>query len=154
MVLDADGLNIISSHPEYRDKLYEACIFTPHMMELGRMLKKDAGWMGEQMFSVLEEFTEHYPGTLIWKDACTIVRCSQGEIYLNRSGNDGMATAGSGDVLAGLLGGLLASGMRPEIAAPLGVYLHGRAGDDARRRKGNYAMTARDILEGISNMTR
>lgn len=152
MVLDADGLNIISACPKCRDKLYDACIFTPHMMELSRMLKKDVEWMREQPFSVLEEFAEHYPGTLVWKDACTIVRCRQGEIYLNQSGNDGMATAGSGDVLAGLLGGLLASGMEPGAAAPLGVYLHGLAGDYAKSRKGSYAMTAGDILEGIAHV--
>ena len=154
MVLDADGLNLIAAFPEYRDMLYENCVYTPHMLELSRMMNQKAADMLEQPFSVLEEFAGIYPGTLVWKDACTIVRGGGGKIYLNRSGNEGMASAGSGDVLAGLLGGLLAGEMAPEQAVPLGVYLHGKAGDCAKEQKGSHAMTARDILEGISPAVR
>lgn len=149
IVLDADGLNLIGTHPGTKDMLYERCVFTPHMLELSRMTGKSPDVLKEQPFRTAEEFSRDYPGTLVWKDACTVVRCTQGEVYLNQSGNDGMATAGSGDVLAGLLGGLLASGIDPGQAVPLGVYLHGAAGDAARERKGGHAMTARDILEGI-----
>lgn len=150
MVLDADGLNLIGERPGYRDMLYENCVYTPHMLELSRMLNQKVDSMLEQPFLVLEKFAGIYPGILVWKDACTIVRGGRGRIYLNRSGNDGMASAGSGDVLAGLLGGLLAGGLAPEQAVPLGVYLHGKAGDYAKEQKGRHAMTARDILEGIS----
>lgn len=149
MVLDADGLNILSTHLELRDRLYKNCVYTPHMTELGRMLGKERDFLTQQPFHTVEEFAASYPGILVWKDACTMVRCGEGEIYLNRNGNDGMATAGSGDVLAGLLGGLLASGLPPRQAVPLGVYLHGAAGDAAERIKGRHSMTARDILEGI-----
>lgn len=150
MVLDADGLNLIAACPRYRDMLYENCVYTPHMLELSRMMNQKTEDMLEQPFSVLEESAGIYPGTLVWKDACTIIRDSGGRIYLNRSGNDGMASAGSGDVLAGLLGGLLAGKMAPGQAVPLGVYLHGKAGDWAKEKKGSHAMTARDILEGIA----
>ncbi len=150
MVLDADALNLLSAHPGSKDMLYEKCVYTPHMMELSRMMGKDIQTLTEHPFRTVGEFAEAYPGTLVWKDACTIIRCAQGEVYLNKSGNDGMATAGSGDVLAGLLGGSLASGLDPSQAAPLGVYLHGAAGDIARERKGRHAMTARDILDSIS----
>lgn len=149
LVLDADGLNLLSAHPVLKDRLYGKCVYTPHMLELSRMMGKDAGSLREQPFHTVEEFAKSYPGTLVWKDACTITRCAQGEIYLNQSGNDGMATAGSGDVLAGLLGGLLAFGLDAGSVVPLGVYLHGAAGDAAEKQKGRHAMTARDILKGI-----
>ena len=110
---------------------------------------EDTETLREQPFDTAERFAKSYPGTLVWKDACTIIRSAQGAMYLNQSGNDGMATAGSGDVLAGLLGGLLASGLDPAEAVPLGVYLHGAAGDAAKEQKGRHAMTARDILKGI-----
>lgn len=153
LVLDADGLNLISAHHELRDMLYGRCVYTPHMMELGRMMGEEIGMLREQPFDTIERFARDYPGTLVWKDACTITRCAGGAVYLNESGNDGMATAGSGDVLAGLLGGLLASGPASaadlDLLVPLGVYLHGAAGDAAGEKKGRHSMTARDILEGI-----
>lgn len=153
LVLDADGLNLLSGHRALKDMLYPRCVYTPHMMELGRMMGEDVRKLKEWPFDTIERAVRDYPGTLVWKDACTITRCAGGALYLNRSGNDGMATAGSGDVLAGLLGGLLASGTRSgadaDLAVPLGVYLHGAAGDAAAEKKGRHAMTARDILEGI-----
>ncbi len=149
MVLDADALNIISSQGEWKDRLYGECVFTPHMLELSRMTGKSVECLREQPFETAKAFAKEYPGTLVWKDACTMVRCGRGDVYLNQSGNDGMATAGSGDVLAGLLGGLLAAGLAPDQAAPLGVYLHGAAGDYAQIQKGRHSMTAKDILEGI-----
>ena len=75
-------------------------------------------------------------------------------LYLNTSGNSGMATGGSGDVLAGMIGGLIAQGMNPHEAAKLGVYLHGKAGDAAASAKSAYSMTATDILDGIAEVTR
>ena len=116
------------------------------MLELSRMTGKSVECLREQPFETAKAFAKDYPGTLVWKDACTMVRCGRGDVYLNQSGNDGMATAGSGDVLAGLLGGLLAAGLAPDQAAPLGVYLHGAAGDYAQIQKGRHSMTAKYIL--------
>lgn len=154
MVLDADGLNLLSAHRELRDMLYEKCVYTPHMLELSRMTGKTVEGLRENPVGTAAQFAQDYPGTLVWKDACTLVKCSQGRVYLNQSGNDGMATAGAGDVLAGLIGGLLATGLKPDAAASLGVYLHGRAGDYAAARKGRHGMTARDILEEIAQAIR
>lgn len=149
MVLDADGLNLLSVHGELKGRLYENCVYTPHMLELSRMTGKAVKELREDPVETAAQFAQDYPGALVWKDACTLIRDRQGKIYLNQSGNDGMATAGSGDVLAGLIGGLLAGGMTADAAAPLGVYLHGKAGDCAAARKGRHGMTARDILEEI-----
>ena len=99
-------------------------------------------------------FTEDYPVTLVLKDARTIVAKEKELRYINTSGNSGMATGGSGDVLAGMIGGLLAQGMEAYEAAKLGVYLHGSAGDVAASKKSTYSMTATDILDGIAEVTR
>ena len=77
-----------------------------------------------------------------------------GDMYLNISGNAGMATAGSGDVLSGVIGALLAQHMEPELAAPLGVYVHGLSGDAAAEKRGRCAMMASDIVEGIIDVLR
>ncbi len=149
MVLDADALNLLSAHPELRDRLYDNCVYTPHTLELSRMTKKSVQELRENPVETAARFAGEFPGILVWKDACTLIRDRQGKIYLNRSGNDGMATAGSGDVLAGLIGGLLAAGGAAGQLAALGVYLHGRAGDLAAAEKGRHGMTARDILGKI-----
>ncbi len=149
MVLDADGLNLLSAHPTLRDRLYENCVYTPHMLELSRMTKKTVQELGENPAETAAQFAKEFPGILVWKDACTLIRDRRGRIYLNQTGNDGMATAGSGDVLAGLIGGLLAAGGEAGALAALGAYLHGRAGDLAAAEKGRHGMTARDILGKI-----
>ena len=88
------------------------------------------------------------------KDARTIISIPYGKTYVNLSGNHGMATGGSGDVLTGMIAGLLAGGVSPETAAALGVYLHGKAGDMAAGKAGHYSLMASDILDGISEVTK
>ena len=93
---------------------------------------------------------EEFHAVVVSKDAATFVtEAGRREIYFNASGNDGMAAAGSGDVLAGIIGGLLAQGMSGFEGACLGVYLHGLAGDCAREQKGAYGMMAGDICESL-----
>ena len=89
------------------------------------------------------------PCTLIMKDARTWIRTADGSFFLNLTGNDGMATAGSGDVLCGVVAGLLGQGMNPSKAAPFAVWLHGLAGDQAASAKGARSMKATDILSGL-----
>ena len=81
-----------------------------------------------------------------------MIMTGEGCFYLNLSGNSGMATAGSGDALTGMIAGLLAQGMKPERAAPLGVWLHGKAGDEAKKNKGERSMTASDLIEAIPQL--
>ena len=88
---------------------------------------------------------------MVLKDARTVTATEKRGCFLNLSGNDGMATAGSGDVLSGVIGALLAQGMLPEDAAPMGVYLHGLAGDAAAKKLGRHSMMARDIVDGITD---
>ena len=101
-----------------------------------------------------EQFVKDYPVTLVLKDARTMVAKENELLYVNTSGNSGMATGGSGDVLAGIIGSLIGQGMDTFEAAKLGVYLHGRAGDAASAAKSAYSMTARDLLDGITEVTK
>ena len=102
-----------------------------------------------------KELAEKYGCVIVCKDAATAVAVPEEDvIYLNTVGNDGMATAGMGDVLAGAIGGLLAQGMAAGKAAVLGVYIHGLAGDMAAKEKGRYALMAGDVIECLGSITK
>lgn len=153
LVIDADGLNMIAKNKTMLECIRVPAVLTPHIQEMARL----TGWSREELkkapLEKAKEFTEIYPVTLVMKDAATVVAKSQEDCYLNTSGNAGMAAGGSGDVLAGMLGGLMAQGMSDLEAARLGVYLHGKAGDAAAAKKGMYSMTATDIIDGIAEVT-
>ena len=151
-VLDADGLNLIAQKESLKAavKNYECnkIVMTPHPGELVRLLKITMENYREDPKSAVQKLAERYSCIVAGKDAVTLVaKPGNKTMYMNLTGNDGMATAGSGDVLAGLTGGLLAQGQEPEAAAKAAVYLHGRAGDKAAERNGRYAMTASDITD-------
>ncbi|MCM1136423.1 MAG: NAD(P)H-hydrate dehydratase [Clostridium sp.] len=158
MVLDADGLNLLAIHKdlwELAENRKGGLALTPHPGELIRLLETDMEtYRGEREKLVLT-LAEKLNAVVIGKDAATLVaEGGRREIYLNTSGNDGMAAAGSGDVLAGIVGGLLAQGMSYFEGACLGAYLHGLAGDLACRKKGAYGMIAGDICEALAKITR
>ena len=104
------------------------------------------------MIKTAKDFADKYNVVCVLKDFRTITAVPHGHTYLNMSGNNGMATAGSGDVLAGMIGALLAQGLSEEDAASIGVYLHGLAGDAARDQYGATSMMASDILRGITQV--
>lgn len=146
VLLDADALNILSLTPKALKDIPEQSILTPHPGELKRLL---GAW--ESDFDKLhkaQEFAKKWKCILLIKGAHTTV-LHKGVGYINLTGNPGMATAGSGDVLSGIITGLLATGYPPIQAAQLGVYLHGRAGDLQVRQTGVEALTASDILSGL-----
>lgn len=146
VLLDADALNILSANPEAFRFIPGQSILTPHPGELKRLL---GAWKDD--FEKLDkalEFALKWKCILLIKGAHTVVLHS-GKGEINSTGNPGMATAGSGDVLSGIITGLLASGYPPIQAARLGVYLHGRAGDIMAKETGYEALTASAILSGI-----
>lgn len=151
-VVDADGLNEIASwNGEEREgclkKVGNCLIFTPHVLEFSRILSKSLEETKKNRIPLAQQYAENYNIVLAAKDARTVVT-SKGQIpYLNTSGNGAMAKAGSGDVLAGIITGLLAIGMERYEATALAVYLHGLAGDEARRRKGEHGVMAEDLIE-------
>lgn len=152
VVMDADALNILGIHRNLLEKLNKNIIVTPHVMEMARMTGFSRLEVTRDIVKTAEVFAEAYGCICILKDSSTVVSSMAGDrlqTYINITGNSGMATGGSGDVLSGILGGLLAQ--QPEIreAAELGVYLHGAAGDLAAEKKTEYGVMASDILDAI-----
>lgn len=149
VILDADGLNIAANHMEWLKECKTTVIVTPHLGEMARMTKKSIFDIQKQLLQVAREFAERYNVICILKDARTITALPDGTVYINTSGNNGMATAGAGDVLTGVLAGLIAQNMEPGSAAPIGVYLHGKGADMILAQTGTYGMMAQDIIEGV-----
>lgn len=145
-VFDADALNIISGKPSLLDRLPENCILTPHPKEFDRLFG-NSSTSSERMSKALE-MAKKWGVVIVLKGAYTQILTPTGQVYINSTGNNGMATAGSGDVLTGLLVGLLAQGYLADEAAKIGVFLHGRAGDLALESETESAesLIASDII--------
>lgn len=144
LVIDADGLNILSENQEWYSLLPENTILTPHPKEFERLAGPSANSF-ERLQKQLQ-FSQKYHVIVICKGAHTCITLPNGRIFFNSSGNPGMATAGSGDVLTGIILGLLAQHYTPEDAALIGVFLHGMAGDLAAGELGQEALIAGDII--------
>lgn len=152
LVIDADGLNILSGNSSLYSLLNENVILTPHPKEFERLAgKSNTGY--ERMIKQ-REFSVKYRCIVILKGAYTSVSLPDGRICFNSTGNPGMATAGSGDTLTGILLSLLAQGYSPENAALTGVYIHGKAGDIASEINGMESMIASDIIKCIGEAFR
>lgn len=144
-VVDADALNFLAKHPV---KLPMPAIFTPHRGELERLLGPKKGTTLDAKFlKICQNFTEEHQITLVVKGGPTFIFHPGEKIYISPVGDPGMATAGAGDVLTGILAGLLAQGLSTLDAARLGVYLHGVAGEQASLEKTPYCMIASDLLD-------
>ena len=151
-VVDADGINILSKHMEWIEETNALIVLTPHMKEMSRMLQCSVKELIEQRMERLHAFVERYKVVCVLKDARTLVAKEHQNTYLNLSGNAAMAKAGSGDVLAGVIVGILAQQCEPYTSACLGVFLHGLAGDMARDKKGAYSVLASDLVAEISSV--
>lgn len=150
-VVDADALNIIAKDTTIlKDK--KNLILTPHMKEMARLLSCEVKELQMNRMKYLHNFVEEYPITCVLKDARTLVACSGEHTFLNLTGNCSMSKGGSGDVLTGMIAGILGQRARLYDAACLGVYLHGTCGDYARENKGVYSVLAGDLIESISSI--
>ncbi len=147
MVLDADALNIISENKTWLSFLPERTIITPHPKEFERLFGKTDN--SQQRFELQREMSKQYNIIIVLKGANTSITFPNGSCFFNSTGNPGMATAGSGDVLTGIILSLLAQRYTPEEAAIIGVFMHGRAGDKAAAEKGMEAMIASDIINSL-----
>lgn len=143
LVLDADGLNALSGREELLQKRAAPTILTPHEGEFLRL----GGGLSAGREAAAAAFSEKYGVYLVLKGHRTVVAAPDGRLAVNGTGNSGMAKGGSGDILTGLLTGLLAQGMEPFAACCAAVWLHGRAGDLAAEEKGRRGMTPPDIIE-------
>ena len=147
IVLDADAINILSTHRNWLSRLPKRCILTPHLGELERLIGKCMDTY--ERLTKVKELAAYLQSYIIVKGAWTTIVTPEGYFYFNPTGNPGMATGGSGDVLTGILLGLLAQGYSREEACKLGVYIHGLAGDIAAEEKTQMGMTAADIIEAL-----
>lgn len=146
LLIDGDGLTAIAENPEILRGRNAETILTPHMGEMARLTGISAGEIISQRIMVLRETAKKLKATIILKGAHSLIGTTDGNIYVNLSGNAGMATAGSGDVLTGCIAAMYGMGLSPDEAARKGVFLHGYAGDLAAAKKGADGITAKDIM--------
>lgn len=147
LVIDADALNILSQNPDLLTYIPAKSILTPHPKEFQRLVGESSN-----EYERLEKgraFAKKYQVIICLKGANTAVILPNGDVHFNSTGNPGMATGGTGDVLTGIITGLLAQGYEPEKAAILGTYEHGLAGDRAASKKGQSALIASDVIENL-----
>ena len=146
-VLDADAINILSSHRNYLNRLPRRSILTPHIGELERLIGRCNDSFDR--LTKAKELAAYLQCYIVLKGAYSTVITPEGKFYFNPTGNPGMATGGSGDVLTGIILALLAQGHSQENAARLGTFVHGLAGDIACRRIGEISLTASDIIAAL-----
>ena len=144
MVIDADGINILAENQEMLKEVPDYTILTPHPKEFERLVGSCGNGYERNIKQV--EFAKNNKLILVLKGANTSIACPDGTCYFNSTGNPGMATAGSGDVLTGIILALLAQAYEPKHAAQLGVFVHGLAGDLAAKELGHEALIASDII--------
>lgn len=152
-VIDADGINLLAEHPEYQSWLKGGFfVLTPHMKEMSRLLGRSVKEIKTNRFEILETYTEEQEITCVLKDSRTLVSADGKRTYLNLSGNNALAKGGAGDVLAGMIAGFAVQGVSVYEAAVLGVYVHGRCGDLAKKAMGSYSVLASELPEYIGGI--
>lgn len=152
LLLDADALNILSEDISVIPKKHMDIVMTPHLGEMSRLTDTSVSQIQNELVDSAVSFATNNDVILVLKDFRTVIADSYGMAFINKSGNNGMATAGSGDVLAGIIGAFLAENMEPKMAAALGVYVHGLAGDMIINKTGTYGMMASDIIDGLNEV--
>lgn len=152
MIIDADGINNLSVNINILNKKKAPLILTPHTVEFSRMTGISPEEIEKNRLSLAKDFAKKYDVILVLKGADTIIAAPSGKVWISTIANSGLATAGSGDVLSGIIAGFLAQGAVPHIAAICGVYTHSLAGKYARDELGERSMSATDIVSNISKV--
>ncbi|MHB8876114.1 MAG: NAD(P)H-hydrate dehydratase [Myxococcaceae bacterium] len=151
-LIDADGLNALSANPGMLGRAKGPILLTPHPGEMARLLNKPTSGVQHDRIGAARALAKAHHVVVILKGARTLVAREDGTVFVNPTGNAGMATGGTGDVLSGVCGALLAQGLSPEDAAVTGVYAHGLAGDLAAGRSGMMGLVASDLLAGLGEV--
>ncbi|MBI9010795.1 MAG: NAD(P)H-hydrate dehydratase [Clostridiales bacterium] len=149
LVIDADGLNMLSLNMSWLIGCSKDIVLTPHVAEMSRLTKLSIAEILDDPIKIARKYAVQWEVTVVLKSARTIVATKDGNIYININGNSGMATAGTGDVLTGIITGLMAQGLSGEDASVLGVFVHGYSGDKAAEMIGEYGLLAGDIIKQI-----
>lgn len=149
IVIDADGLNALAELPDWHERVSAPCILTPHPGEMARLLRCSTADVQADRLSVAMHAAQTWHKVVVLKGAHTVVATPDGAAFICPFANPALATAGTGDVLAGIIVGLLAQGMTPRDAAVAGVYVHALAGELVTRRTGPSGLAAGDLLDAI-----
>lgn len=152
-VIDGDGLTLLSRSDKLKEELKKGnFVLTPHIKEMSRVIKRNVKEIKEHRKELLWSFVHDYKVTCVLKDARTLIGADNHRMVLNQSGNAAMAKAGSGDVLAGIIGALISEGLDNYRGCILGVYIHGASGDISKRKLGDYSVMARDLIDDIGEV--
>lgn len=153
-VIDGDGLNILSNMKEWWKGLTKEAVLTPHPGEMFRLTKLSVDEIQKNRINIAKRFSKEWSQVVVLKGANTIIASPAGEIMESQFVNPGLATAGTGDVLAGIISGMLAQGLEPFNAAGVGVYIHGLAGEELKEKIGNAGILASDLLPILPQVLR
>ena len=154
IILDADALNLAAEYRELTGYFTENIIVTPHMKEMSRLTGIQIEEMKENPVRTAREFADQYGVVCVLKDAATVIAGRDGKTFVNGSGTPAMAKGGSGDVLTGVIAGLVALGLEESDAAALGVYVHGLAGEAAEKHFGVHGVLAGEIADCLPEVYR
>lgn len=152
IILDADAINLAARYPYLKSFFTENMILTPHLSECARLIGKTVDEIREDLIGTAREVAEQYHVTCVLKDAATVIVRKDGKVFVNSSGSPSMAKGGSGDVLCGVIAGLLGLGMDECDAASLGVYVHGLAGESAAKNVGTHSVLAGELADHIGEV--
>jgi ADP-dependent NAD(P)H-hydrate dehydratase / NAD(P)H-hydrate epimerase len=153
-VIDADGLNNLALDIDRLRHAKTPPILTPHPGEMARMIGKDNAAVNQDRVGVARSFALKNHCHIVLKGARTVIATAEGKVFINPTGNPGMASGGMGDVLAGMLAALLGQGFSPEDTMKLGVYLHGFAADRVTAERGEIGLIASDIIANLPSSMR
>lgn len=153
-VVDADALNAVADQPDVLHETHAQVVMTPHHGEFSRLTKFSAEEIAENRIEMARQYAKENGVTLVLKGSPTVIASKEGKAFVNVHGNPGMATAGMGDVLTGIIAALLGQKLNPVDAALTGVYLHSVAGDLTLELKGMYSLIATDVIENLPNAFR
>ncbi|MBW2480638.1 MAG: NAD(P)H-hydrate dehydratase, partial [Deltaproteobacteria bacterium] len=149
IVIDADGLNNLAASPRVLEGACAPVILTPHPGEMARLADIPTGTVQQDRIKCARDFATAYNVHVILKGAHTVIAHPDGQVVINPTGNAGMASGGMGDVLTGMIAGLITQGIAPPEACRVGVYLHGAAADSLAQKMGPYGYLAGDVMEAI-----
>lgn len=152
IILDADAINLAARYPYLKNYFTENIILTPHLLECARLTGKSVDDIRGNLIAAAKEISEQYSVTCVLKDAATVTARKDGKIFVNTSGSPAMAKGGSGDVLCGVIAGLLGLGLEESEAASLGVYIHGLAGERAAEKYGVHSVLAGELADQIGEV--
>jgi NAD(P)H-hydrate epimerase len=149
LVIDADGLNLLARQPEILKAVRVPVILTPHPGEMARLCKVPVAQVQADRIACARQFSKLYGATVVLKGARTVISHPDGTVFVNPTGNAGMASGGMGDVLTGLIAGFVVQGYSSAVSARLGVYIHGAAADSLADQTGPIGYLATDVMERI-----